>query len=191
MSCPFRLTLRQFYCHFNQFASLILWKFQFLDHNHLLIKFGTLESIFGKVCPVLDSFNARELTRRRILRISGNQVGFFVIYEISTTKILAVYDNSSEEFLKLFERNCDILRDGCMTAPTVFVSNSSNNVHAREQLVRQQAAVRSARHGGYSLSTRIRVQCFLLCLLAMCKAVRRALAVVSASAAVVKHESLS
>lgn len=109
---------------------------------------------------------------------SGNQVGFFVIYEISTTKILAVYDNSSEEFLKLFERNCDILRDGCMTAPTVFVSNSSNNVHAREQLVRQQAAVRSARHGGYSLLTRIRAFLFFTLLISNVQAVRRTLAVV-------------
>ncbi|KAJ3309292.1 hypothetical protein HDU76_003659, partial [Blyttiomyces sp. JEL0837] len=41
-------SLRHFHLTFSQFSSLVLWRMQFLDENHILIKFGSIENIIGR-----------------------------------------------------------------------------------------------------------------------------------------------
>ena len=38
-------------------------------------------------------------------------MSLFVVYNMTTTEVQAVYDNTSEELLELFEKFCDFLRN--------------------------------------------------------------------------------
>ncbi|KAF9373205.1 acid phosphatase det1 [Mortierella sp. AD011] len=83
--------------HDDQFANLVMWRMQFLDESTLLIKFGKLDCVVGRQAD------------------STYQTAFFIFYDIITTEILAVYDNASEEFLRLYEAWADQF---CATAYT-------------------------------------------------------------------------
>lgn len=73
--------LRKFYQFFDQFKQLRMWKIQLLDENLLLIKYAS-EAVVTLKAPEPNS-----------------QPSFFVIYSIWDSKVLAVYDNTSEDFL--------------------------------------------------------------------------------------------
>ncbi|KAG0368896.1 acid phosphatase det1 [Gamsiella multidivaricata] len=75
---------------------------------------------------------------------STYQTAFFVFYDIRTTEILAVYDNASEEFLRLYEAWADQF---CATAYTTagrgkrhYSSTCSNNIYAKDHLKKTQTA---------------------------------------------------
>ncbi|KAF9123884.1 acid phosphatase det1 [Mortierella sp. 14UC] len=126
--------LRHFHLTFQQFASLVMWRMQFLDESTLLIKFGKLDCVVGKPMD------------------SSHQTAFFVFYDIHTTEILQVYDNASTEFLRLYESWADQF---CATAYTTagkdkrhFSSTCSNNVYAKDHLKKTQYGMRNARNGG-------------------------------------------
>ncbi|KAF9115222.1 acid phosphatase det1 [Mortierella sp. AM989] len=126
--------LRHFHLTFQQFANLIMWRMQFLDESTLLIKFGKLDCVVGR--PTDSTY----------------QTAFFVFYDIHTTEILAVYDNASEEFLRLYEAWADQF---CATAYTTagkdkrhYSSTCSNNIYAKDHLKKTQYGMRHARNGG-------------------------------------------
>lgn len=73
--------LRRFYQFFDQYKLLRMWKIQLLDENMLLIKYAS-ESVV--------TLKAQE---------PNSHPAFFVIYNIWESKVLAVYENTSEEFL--------------------------------------------------------------------------------------------
>ncbi|XP_058105205.1 light-mediated development protein DET1 isoform X5 [Magnolia sinica] len=62
---------KKFYFHFQDYVDLIMWKVQFLDRHHLLIKFGSLD---GGVSRNTDQLPA-----------------FFAVYNMETTEIIAFY----------------------------------------------------------------------------------------------------
>jgi hypothetical protein len=39
------------------------------------------------------------------------QMSLFVVYNMTTTEVQAVYDNTSEELLEMFEKFCDFFRN--------------------------------------------------------------------------------
>ncbi|KAG0206994.1 acid phosphatase det1 [Mortierella sp. GBA30] len=126
--------LRHFHLTFQQFANLIMWRMQFLDESTLLIKFGKLDCVIGRPAD------------------STYQTAFFVFYDIHSTQILAVYDNASEEFLRLYEAWADQF---CATAYTTagrdkrhYSSTCSNNIFAKDHLKKTQYGMRHARNGG-------------------------------------------
>lgn len=126
--------LRHFHLTFQQFASLVMWRMQFLDESTLLIKFGKLDCVVGKPAD------------------SSHQTAFFVFYDIHTTEILQVYDNASTEFLRLYESWADQF---CATAYSTagkdkrhYSSTCSNNVYAKDHLKKTQYGMRNARNGG-------------------------------------------
>ncbi|KAF9899399.1 acid phosphatase det1 [Lobosporangium transversale] len=126
--------LRHFHLTFHQFANLTMWRMQLLDESTLLIKFGKLDCVVGRPAD------------------STYQTAFFVFYDIRTTEILAVYDNASEEFLKLYEAWADQF---CATAYTTagrdkrhYSSTCSNNIYAKDNLKKTQYGMRHARNGG-------------------------------------------
>lgn len=73
--------LRRFYQFFDQYKQLRMWKIQLLDENLLLIKYAS-EAVVTLKAPEPNS-----------------QPSFFVIYSIWDSKVMAVYENTSEEFL--------------------------------------------------------------------------------------------
>lgn len=114
--------LKRFYFHFQHYADLVMWKVQFLDRYHLLIKFGSVDGV------VLQNSDA------------SSQIAFFAIYNFESTKILGFFPNTSEEFLLLLEQYFDHFR----VAPSYplymrFISSCSNNKFVREQFRKQKA----------------------------------------------------
>ncbi|KAF5179106.1 Light-mediated development protein det1 [Thalictrum thalictroides] len=106
---------KKFYMHFQDYVDLIMWKVQFLDRHHLLIKFGSVD---GWVSRNVD-----------------HQPSFFAVYSMESTEIIAFYQNSADELYRLFEEFCDHFHATSRnTLYMNFISSHSNNIHALEQL---------------------------------------------------------
>nr|XP_011468775.1 PREDICTED: light-mediated development protein DET1 isoform X1 [Fragaria vesca subsp. vesca] len=107
---------KKFYFHFQDYVDLIIWKVQFLDRHHLLIKFGSVEGV-------------------QVSRNTDLHPAFFAVYNMETTEIVAFYQNSADELYLLFEQFYDHFQATSRNSYTMnFVSSHSNNMHAREQL---------------------------------------------------------
>lgn len=122
--------LRQFYRHFDQFCDLRMWKMQLLDENHLLLKYASEDVV---------SFRLSD---------PNSQPSFFVVYNVLTTQVLAIYENTSEELLGLFEDFSDLLRNAALHAEAPLTCSPSNNVHARLLQQRFKQTIVNARYGG-------------------------------------------
>ncbi|XP_019250409.1 PREDICTED: light-mediated development protein DET1 isoform X5 [Nicotiana attenuata] len=106
---------KKFYFHFQDYIDLIIWKVQFLDRQHLLIKFGSVD---GGVSRNADSHPS-----------------FFAVYNMETTDIVAFYQNSADELYLLFELFSDHFHVSSRSSLHMnFMSSHSNNIHALEQL---------------------------------------------------------
>ncbi|KDO77073.1 hypothetical protein CISIN_1g009458mg [Citrus sinensis] len=106
---------KKFFFHFQDYVDLIIWKVQFLDRHHLLIKFGSVD---GGVSRNVDHHPA-----------------FFAVYNMETTEVVAFYQNSAEELYFLFEKFCDHFHATSRNSLHMnFISSHSNNVYALEQL---------------------------------------------------------
>lgn len=128
--------LRKFYKYFDMFRSLRMWKMQLLDEDHLLIKYATEEVV--------------------TLRVSepNSQSSFFVIYQISESKILEVYENTSEALLVLFESYCDWFRNARLCSDSQFTCSPSNNLYARLNHDRFKKTIMRAIYGGRTEATK-------------------------------------
>lgn len=117
---------KKFYFHFQDYVDLIIWKVQFLDRQHLLIKFGSVEGA--------------------VSRNADNHPAFFAVYNMETTEIVAFYQISADELYNLFEQFCDHFHVTSKNSLYMnFISSHSNNIHALEQL-------RSSKYKATSLS---------------------------------------
>ncbi|XP_059620785.1 DET1 homolog [Phlebotomus argentipes] len=125
-----KLALRKFYQHFDHYRQLRMWKMQLLDDNHLLIKYSSEEVVTLKHAE------------------PSSQPCFFVIYNIWETKVLAVYDNASEELLYLFENFCDHFRNAKANSGFQFTASPSNNMYAKLIQQRFQQTIMNAKGGG-------------------------------------------
>ncbi|ORY45862.1 hypothetical protein BCR33DRAFT_765114 [Rhizoclosmatium globosum] len=125
--------LRHFHLTFDQFANLVLWRLQFLSPTTLLLKLGAIENTVG-----------------RNQEPSTSQPCFHLIYEIPTTKVLAVFDNASQELLELFQSYPQFRH----TPETRYLSTPATNLHAREYVKKQLYSVRKAKNGGVSQSVK-------------------------------------
>ncbi|KAJ9680964.1 hypothetical protein PVL29_020063 [Vitis rotundifolia] len=106
---------KKFYFRFQDYVDLIVWKAQFLDRHHLLIKFGSVD---GGVSRNADQYPA-----------------FFAVYNMETTEIISFYQNSADELYLLFEHFCDHFHATSRNPLSMsFISSHSNNIHALEQL---------------------------------------------------------
>lgn len=105
--------LRRFYQFFENFKNLRLWKMQLLDENHLLIKYANDEVVTLKATE------------------PNSQISYFVVYNMTEGKILAVFDNTTQELLSLFEDYCDLFRNSEIHTQSQFTCSPSNNHYAR------------------------------------------------------------
>lgn len=123
---------RKFYQYFDQFKALRMWKMQLLDENHLLIKYASEEVVTLK------------------LPDPNSQPSFFVVYNMVTTEVLAVYENTSEQLLELFENFCDLFRNAMLHNGAQFTCSASSNIHARQIQQRFKHTIINAKFGGHT-----------------------------------------
>ncbi|VDI37446.1 de-etiolated-1 [Mytilus galloprovincialis] len=128
--------IRKFYQFFEQFNELRMWKMQLLDENHLLIKYASEDVV--------------------TLRISdpNSQPSFFVVYNMITTEITAVFENTSEQLLELFESNCDMFRNATLDKQAQFTCSPSSNIYARQMQQRFKQTIINAKFGGQTEAVR-------------------------------------
>ncbi|RYR58905.1 hypothetical protein Ahy_A05g024770 isoform F [Arachis hypogaea] len=108
---------QKFYFHFQDYCDLIIWKVQFLDRHHLLIKFGSVDG------------------GRQVSRHADTHPAFVAVYNMDTTEIVSFYQNSADELYMLFEQFCDHFYATSRNSMHMnFISSHSNNIHALEQL---------------------------------------------------------
>ncbi|KAK8471797.1 hypothetical protein PHAVU_002G035400 [Phaseolus vulgaris] len=106
---------KKFYFHFQDYVDLIIWKVQFLDRHHLLIKFGSVDG--------------------GVARNADHHPAFVAVYNMDTTEIVSFYQNSADELYLLFDQFCDHFHATSRNLMYMnFISSHSNNIHAREQL---------------------------------------------------------
>ncbi|GAA0140857.1 ubiquitin-protein ligase [Lithospermum erythrorhizon] len=106
---------KKFYFHFQDYVNLVIWKVQFLDRHHLLIKFGSVDG--------------------GVSRNAENHPAFFAIYNMETTEIVSFYQNSEVELYLMVELFCDYFHPSSANSLNMnFISSHSNNIHACEQL---------------------------------------------------------
>ncbi|GAB4833075.1 acid phosphatase det1 [Ancistrocladus abbreviatus] len=106
---------KKFYFHFQDYVDLLIWKVQFLDRHHLLIKFGSMD---GGVSRNTDQHPA-----------------FFAVYNMEAAEFVAFYQNYADELYFLFEQFADHFHAPSKNSLHVnFISSHSNNIYALEQL---------------------------------------------------------
>lgn len=106
----------KFYFLFQDYVDLIIWKVQFLDRYHLLIKFG------GS-------------TDGGVFRNTERYPAFLAVYNMESTEIIAFYQTSAEELYFLSEQFCDHFHTTSRNSMHLnFISSHSNNIYSREQL---------------------------------------------------------
>nr|CAD7400398.1 unnamed protein product [Timema cristinae] len=128
--------IRMFYKYFDQFKALRMWKMQLLDESHLLIKYASEDVVTLKASE------------------PNSLPAFFVMYNIFTTEVLEVYENSSENLLELFENFCDLFRNAKLHSESQFTCSPSNNIYARLIQQRFKQTIVSARFGGPTEATK-------------------------------------
>jgi len=105
--------LSRFHQYYEQLRNLKIWKMQLLDEDHLLLKYSN-EDVANMKCNEPNS-----------------QYCLFVLYEISSTEVLAVFENTSELLVNLFESFADNFRNNFMTEDARYSSSPSNNIYAK------------------------------------------------------------
>ncbi len=131
-----REPLRRFYQHFDQFRLLRMWKMQLLDENHLLIKYACEDVVTLKVVD------------------PNSHPSFFVIYNMATTEVEAVFENNSETLLELFEQYSDSFRNALPGNNVQFTCSTSSNIHARYNQRRFKHTIINAKYGGHTESVK-------------------------------------
>ncbi|XP_042205419.1 DET1 homolog isoform X2 [Homarus americanus] len=128
--------LREFFHYFDHLHRLRMWKMQLLDDVHLLIKYAS-----------------EEVVTLRSAEPNG-QPSFFVVYNMITTEVLAVYENTSSELLELFEKMADFFRNARLSCESQFTCSPSNNNWARLIHKRFKKSIINARGGGITEATK-------------------------------------
>ncbi|KAL9230495.1 hypothetical protein vseg_005837 [Gypsophila vaccaria] len=106
---------KKFYFHFQDYVDLIIWKVQFLDRRHLLIKFGSVDG--------------------GVSRHTDHHPAFYAVYNMEAAEFVAFYQNSADELYFLYEQFADHFHTPPNNSLHVnFISSHSNNAHALEQL---------------------------------------------------------
>lgn len=124
--------IRHFFAQFSELVRLCMQKLQIIDDMIFLIKFTTAAAV-EKPGADMSMHNA-----------------FFVVYNMRTTEILAVYENTSEELLEHILAGSDVLFRSAYDQPQPFVTAFSNNAYMMKLLRNHHYTVRHARNGGHA-----------------------------------------
>ncbi len=124
--------VQRFYQYFEQFRALRMWKMQLLDEHHLLMKYGNEDVVTLKV------------------QDPNSQPSFFVVYNMVSTEVVAVYENTSEALLGLYENFCDLFRNATLQNQVQFTCSPSSNIYARQTHERFKHTIINAKFGGHT-----------------------------------------
>ncbi|KAI8842979.1 De-etiolated protein 1 Det1-domain-containing protein [Chytridium lagenaria] len=125
--------MSHFHMMFQQFSTMIMWRAQFLDQTHLLIKLGSSDN---------------ELDRHS--EPSYIQNYFFLIYSLDTTEIVHFLENTTMGLERTLQEMF-----GSYSGPThSHVTTFFNNEYAKDSMLRQFEALRKAKNGGYAYACR-------------------------------------
>jgi de-etiolated-1 len=124
--------MRRFFQHFEQFRMLRMWKMQLLDETTLLIKYASEDVVTLRVAD------------------PNSQPSFFVLYNMESTQVLAIFENTSEKLLELFEQFCDSFRNAILHSPAQFTCSASSNIYARQIQRRFKHTIINAKYGGHT-----------------------------------------
>ncbi|CAJ0940800.1 unnamed protein product [Ranitomeya imitator] len=84
-----------------------------------------------------------------------SQPSFFVVYNMVTTEVIAVFENTSNELLELFENFCDLFRNATLHSEAVqFPCSASSNNFARQIQRRFKDTIVNAKYGGHTEAVR-------------------------------------
>ncbi|XP_048191437.1 DET1 homolog [Perognathus longimembris pacificus] len=114
--CGNSIAKRSFFRYFDQMLKLHMCQLQLLDENHLLIKYT-------------ENFLELDV-------IDASQASVFVVYNMVSTEVMAVFENSSDELLELFG-NYNLFQDATPHSDIQFPCSPSSNNYAR-QIIQQQ-----------------------------------------------------
>ena len=126
------LAMGRFYQNVELFRALRMWKMQLFDARILLIKYASEDVVTLRVPD------------------PNSQPSFFIVYDMETTKVLAVFENTSEKLLELFEQFCDSFRNAMLHSPAQFTCSASSNIFARQIQRRFKHTIVNAKYGGYT-----------------------------------------
>lgn len=124
------LAIRKFFQNFDKYNGLRLWKMQLLDDHHLLLKYASEEVITMRLTDI------------------NSPPSLFMVYNFVSTKVVATFDNTSQELLQLLENFCDYFRNGSLPCIAALTCSPSNNTHARLTQQRYKQTIINARNGG-------------------------------------------
>ena len=132
-----RLPLVNFFAKFDVFADLRIWKMQLLSGNHLLLKFASEDVVTNKATDPMS------------------QPALIAVYNIKTTQFHAIFENTSEELLQVYENYADHFRVPVSHKLSCNdISSVSNDVHARALHMKFKQTITNARFGGKTEATR-------------------------------------
>ncbi len=131
-----KLMVMNFFSRFDIFADLRLWKMQFLSRTQLLLKFASEEVVTLKATDPMS------------------QPALIAVYNIETTHFQAVFENTSEELLRVYENFADHFRVPISHPLSYNISSVSNDVHARALHMKFKQTITNARYGGRTEATR-------------------------------------
>ncbi|KAG2218436.1 hypothetical protein INT45_013180 [Circinella minor] len=129
-----------FYCHFNWFLDLKLWRMQFIGDDRLLIKMSTLPA----------NFNIRGNNPYDTMNMA-----LFIIFNITKSSIEDVFDNTSNKVAGLLLNNSGCLYNGIHTAKPkpCFSAPGSNTLIDRGILQKKiESWSRPEKGGSYALA---------------------------------------
>ncbi|EIE19430.1 hypothetical protein COCSUDRAFT_48944 [Coccomyxa subellipsoidea C-169] len=87
--------LRRFFYSFEAYATLVIWKVQFLDRSRLLLSMGL----------------------RNATQVRSNSAYFLVVYDRDSGQVVGFYDNKNEALLGLYLKHTPYFHAACMSQP--------------------------------------------------------------------------
>lgn len=126
--------IRLFYRLIGQYSMLLMQRVQLLDDDHLLIRLGSFDSDGKPSDPTLNTC-------------------FFVVYCISSTSILNIFDNFSTHLLSLLQSYSDIFIGDPAVAATLLPT--SFQIHPRQPT---QTLTSSSSSSGMTSQVRMRIK---------------------------------
>lgn len=124
------VSLRHFYCNFDAFAQMKLWRIQLLSGNRILIKLNIVTQTSGRQTE------------------ASIQLAVYVVYNIAAAEVETVFDNSSTSVLEFYEEHADILRGVPHDGITWHGSTYTNSELTKDALKRHIYVWRYAKNGG-------------------------------------------
>ncbi|XP_019801363.1 DET1 homolog isoform X7 [Orcinus orca] len=149
---------RRFFQYFDQLRQLRMWKMQLLDENHLFIKYTSEDVVTLRVTDpsqLILPVTVRDCIKNCLLRpYQPSMASFFVVYNMVTTEVIAVFENTSDELLELFENFCDLFRNATLHSEVQFPCSASSNNFARQIQRRFKDTIVNAKYGGHTEAVR-------------------------------------